>query len=485
MLGIGICAGALWLWRVPLYWYYLKLDDFVYLARSRTVSSLRAHLATPHNGHIVPLFLLETHLLARLAGSLERLPVVLSWASYAVHVAATAATGHVVAWETGRPARGLAAMAAVGFTSVLGPALLWYSAGQALMTGTLILAMLAALQAWRIHGSWWLLITALLAAAAAPLFWTVGHIGGLAGTAYLWADRRSACRRAAALPLAVSVATGLVVHGVAGYAMGGRYLVALPPILNNVELGPAAAHSAQAVCEALILNNLGLDAATTSSQALVISSGLALFWAWSRYQIDPGHRAQSGGIRPLEAAGAVLVAGGFGMIFAVRGTETTFEGLRTLGWYDIIPEIGAILFISGWSSGRIESPPAKSIEPPKRLELLAFMLFASAMLVLQLPRVERVIFQYDQMSAPHGPDRPDRTPAELAERARAQRQALSELDRIEQTARKRGIGRAEILRDVNPVTVPGLPTGFPGVGAAQLIDVADVPSQSPSLNHSK
>jgi hypothetical protein len=36
-----------------------------------------------------------------------------------------AATGHVVAWDTERPALGLAAVAALGLMSVLGPRLLW------------------------------------------------------------------------------------------------------------------------------------------------------------------------------------------------------------------------------------------------------------------------------------------------------------------------------------------------------------------------
>ena len=100
-------------------------------------------------GHIVPFFRLETHVLSRIAGSLEALPGVLGWASFGTLVLAILLLGHLVARETGRPDRGLTAMAAVGFSSVLGPAVLWYSASQALACGTVILAMLAALQLWR------------------------------------------------------------------------------------------------------------------------------------------------------------------------------------------------------------------------------------------------------------------------------------------------------------------------------------------------
>jgi hypothetical protein len=70
-------------------------------------------------------------------------------------VLAMAATGHVVAWDTERPALGLAAVAALGLTSVLGPTLLWYAASQALAAGTMIVVMLAALQVWRARGSFW------------------------------------------------------------------------------------------------------------------------------------------------------------------------------------------------------------------------------------------------------------------------------------------------------------------------------------------
>jgi hypothetical protein len=36
VMALAICAGPLWLWSVPLRWYRLKLNDFVYRARSRS-----------------------------------------------------------------------------------------------------------------------------------------------------------------------------------------------------------------------------------------------------------------------------------------------------------------------------------------------------------------------------------------------------------------------------------------------------------------
>ena len=400
LLGVALCVAPLWLWGMPLRWYCLKLDDFVYLARSRSATALWTHLLTPHNGHVIPLFLLETHLLARLAGSLEELPRVLSAASYATLVLAVAATGHLVARETGRVAYGLGAMTAVGFTSVLGPALLWYSAGQALAAGTMVLAMLVALQAWRTYGWWWLLVLGVVAAAAAPLLWTAGYSAGLVGMAYLWFDGRRGCRIAAALPLAVSVATAFVVRGMAGPPLAIASPLTAGPVIPSLDLVPGMAHSMQAVCEALIINNFGLEAATTAAQALVFGLVLAGLWIWSRTPVTPGGRLRLPRMNPLEAAGAALVVASFGMVFAVRGVETTFDNLRALGWYDAMPELGAVLFVSGWWSGPLESPPPKSLGVPRLQDLLAVAILAAAIFVLHEPRARRIIYRYDGAAAP-------------------------------------------------------------------------------------
>ncbi len=300
LIGLIVCAGPLWLWGVPLRWYYLKSDDFVYLAWSRTAAAVRGHLATPYHGHVAPLYLLETHLLARLAGTMEALPVVLGWASYATLVLAMAATGHVVARESGRVAHGLAAMAAVGLSSVLGPTLLWYAAGQALAAGTAVLVMLAALQSWRVRGGWWRLGGGLVAATAAPLFWSAGYAAGPVGMAYLWADGRRACRRAAVIVAASSIAVVAVVWCVAGRGFAPASHIAARPLGGVLVADAVVAHSAQAVCEALVLNNLGLDASTTPGQALLFTALLAGFWAWSRRRSGP---AGSSALAPDQSSG--------------------------------------------------------------------------------------------------------------------------------------------------------------------------------------
>jgi hypothetical protein len=477
LLALTFCAVPLWLWGVPLRWFFLKSDDFTYLGQSRTASMLWSHLVVPHNGHVAPLFLLETHLLAWLAGSLELLPAVLSWASYATLVLAMAATGHVVAWETGRPALGLAAMAAVGLTSVLGPTLLWYAASQALAAGTMIVVMLAALQVWRARGSLWPLALAVLASIAAPLFWSAGYAAGLVAMAYLWADGRRACRRVSVLFPAVSVLLGLVVWRLAGSGFALASHLSTRSFINLLPLHAMVAHSAQAACEALILNNLGLDAATTAGQAIFFGAVLIGIWAWSRRRSDAPSLESWPRVNPLEAAGAVLVVASFGMIFAARDVASSFDGLRTMGWYDAMAELGAVLFAFGWWSGPIESPLPRSVEPPRRLELLVVMLFAIVMLGVQSPRIARIIYEYDGSAAPFGPNVPiratPRTAASLAAQALSQRRALAVLDRLERTARETGMTRATIRQAVTPVSVPGFPLVSADFTVEDLLDLPD------------
>jgi hypothetical protein len=474
LLALALCAGPLWLWRVPLRWFFLKSDDFVYIARCRTAAALWENVLRPHNGHVVPLFRLETHALARLAGSLEALPTALSWASYATMVIAMAAIGHVVAWETGRTSLGLGAMAAVGLTSVLGPTLLWYAAGQALAAGTMVIIMLAALQAWRARRSWWLLALGLLAGIAAPLFWSGGYAAGPVGMVYLWADGRRASRRAAIILAVTSLALVGSVWFLAGPKFAPASHIATQPLREALPVQAMVAHTAQAICEALILNNLGLDATTTAGQALLFCALLAALWYWSRRRCRTVDRRRWPRPSPLEAAGASLVIVTFGLIFSARGTESNFDNLRALGWYDAMAELGAVLFVCGWCAGGLTSPRPASPSPPGRSAFLGVVLFAVVMLALQAPRADRVVFEYDEMSAPIGPPSPGpialRTPNDLATQAETQREALAALDHLERRVRAGEISRAE-TRQINRVFVPGMPTHLLDFDPADLLDI--------------
>ena len=462
LIGLAIAAGPLWLWRAPMRAYFLKFDDFVYLARSRTPDRLRENLFRPHQGHVVPLFRIETFTLAQIAGTLEKTPAVLGAASYATLLIAMTLIGLVVARETGRAAMGLVAMSAVGLSSVPGPTLLWYASGQAMAAGAMILAMLAALQAWRIGGSRRALAMALVAETAAPLLWSGGFVAGPVGAAYLGADGRPRSR-AVALILLGSTGVMVVLARFAGAGMPGVGISAI---------GAAVAHGSQALGEAIVLNNLGLDARTTSTQAIALIGAIVALWGWSR---------RGSPIRPLEAAGSMMAVGTIGMIFAVRGVDEDFSELRPFGWYHAMADLGAVLFACGWYAGPIESP-ASAVATPTRREWLAVSGLALAMLTIQSPRADRVVFEYAEMAAPMA--RPvagsvaRSNASDLIDQTRAQRAALAELDHLEARARRGSYDREAVRRAAS--AVPAMPNHLPEFDPAELPAIPDDRRSPPS-----
>jgi hypothetical protein len=477
LLAIAICAGPLWLWYSPIQSYFLKGDDFVYLARSRTGASVREHLFEPHNGHVVPLFRLETYVLARLAGSLAAVPRSFAFASCCTLLAAMAVAGHIVARETGRAPLGLAAMAAVGFSTVLGPAILWYSAGQALAAGVAILITMAFLQAWRSRRSLSLLFLGTLAAAAAPLFWTAGYTAGLVGLVYLWSDGRRASRLASALPIAGSAMTGLLAWIFAGPALPATNELSRQSSNALANVSAISSHTTQAICEALVLSNLGLEAATSAVQSVVLLGILVAAWLWSRHEATPASRWPHWRLNPLETAGATLIITNYGLVFAARGLGMNYDKLRALGWYDAIPQLGAVLFASGWWSGQIDSPPPRRLNRPNCRELVGVALFAAIMLLMQVPRANRVIFQFDgaaaEISAGTGPTVPH-TRSELAERARGQRAALAELDHVERSARDPKADIDKLLQKAALLEIPGMRMDLKEFTTADLLDLSEL-----------
>jgi hypothetical protein len=172
----------------------LKGDDFVFLAESRGGHEPLRGLFAPHNAHVVPLFRLITSALARAAGSLGGVAAWLTWGNYFALGGLMLGVGHVVAWETRKVEAGLAAMAGTGLSTVIFPAVTWYSAGQTLWAALCAVAAVALLQRWRALGGigWWL--GGLFFALMAPWFWTGGLAAGFAGSAYVIAGpRRRAC----------------------------------------------------------------------------------------------------------------------------------------------------------------------------------------------------------------------------------------------------------------------------------------------------
>ncbi len=470
LVALGILVAAAWLMADPLRSYRLTRDDFPYLAKSLNAESLAAHLFEPHNAHVVPLFRLLTFGLIRLAGDLEHIPTLLAAASIGVLVLVMLTGGHLIAEETGRRSVGLAAMIGLGVTTVMWPSATWYAAGQTLWAALAVLVMLLFLQSWRRAGGSWRLLLATLAALAAPLFWGGGLVAGPVGAAYLWADDRPRCRKAAVVPLALSLVSLTLMLGVAGRALLSSGRDAGPPPRGWLAPLVGLLHTGQAVGEVLVLNNLGLDGATTPMQGLAFCVGLACLWAWSR-----GNRFRP---NPLEAAGLMLLTSAFLLTFTFR-SGYGYDSLRDLGWYHAVPQVGAVLFASGWWAGLHEAP-ATPERTPSRRALVILILLVAASLTLQTPRATRLfVASVPPLTASERQQFPvlslqrSRAIYLAAEQAERQRKALARLDRAEAIAKELGLGRGDIRRVFGRIVLPGWPEQVRHHDAVDFLDLPD------------
>jgi hypothetical protein len=426
-------------------------------------------------------------------------------------------TERLVARETGRASVGLAAMVAIGYTSLLKSSATWYSSGQTLWAALGVLAMLLALQGWRRSGGWWRLALAALSTAAAGGFWTVGHAAGPVGAVYLWSDGRRRCRVAAVVPIAATLAAagfGLLVGGGrinATISFHGRTSrQAVDPISGM-------SHTLQAIPETLVLGNLGLTGETTPEQGAALCLALVGLWAWSRRRagtvsqswmlaIEYAVVALSGLLAalrlrpesttaiiclafialgwivvsergtPLERAGAATVLISYLIEWSFRG-YLPFSSLRgvVVPWYDTIPHIGAVLFVAGWWANARSLPTAVAPAPPARAEILVIIALAAGMLIVHQPRVDALFIA--DVATPTPDERRAFPTTRLqklradylaAEYARWQGRHLRRLDRAQATARRLGIGREGIAQAFGRVDIPELPKVY---DAAPMLDL--------------
>jgi hypothetical protein len=491
-------------------------DDVAYVAGSRTWERTAANLFVPHNTHIVPAWRLLTWGLVAAAGSLGRLPEVLAVASYAIVVAVMLMTGRLVARETGQTGLGLAATVLMGTTSLMISPAMWYSAGQPLWAGFGILATLWYAQSYRRSGRWPALLLAGLSAGLAGGFWAAGHLAGPVAAVYLWTDGRRRCRRAAAVPLVAMVLATVLSLALATRPMDSKVSFHGRTIREAVDPLQGILSTAQAIPENLVFGNLGLAVETAPIQGLVLTLSLILLWAsrrldW-RSRLTPGGAAQSTpetprfslpscAFNPLECAGAALVLGSYLLEWTFRG-YLEYHNLRTLNlraivpWYDAIPQIGAVLFAVGWWSGprRPNEPPSRRAKSafPTRRGALGLLVLSLALIILNRPRVDALVQQSVPSLLPSERQRfliprlrTMRANALLRTQADWQRAYLRRLDRGEDMARRRGIGRDAIRAAFGHLWVPGAIGGYPPLGQYELYDVAgllDIPQRGRALD---
>jgi hypothetical protein len=456
--------------REPLGMYLLFSDDVAYVSAARNWHQTLASLFEPHNTHIVPAWRVLTFALVTLAGSLERLPVVLAMASYSILIAVMFLTARLVARETGDATIGLAAMALLGTSSVMLTPAIWYSAGQPLWAGYGILATLWYAQSYRRSGTRVTLVLAGVSALLAGWFWTIGHATGPAAAVYLWQDGRRRSRLAAIVPLVATTLSVGIALGLGGnridstISFHGRDMrTAANPIQGLM-------HTCQAIPENLIFANLGLTVHTTASQGVLLTGLLVLAWtsrAWSRHRKGEGGRL----FGPLESAGATMLIAAYAVEWTFRG-YLDYQFLRTINmrfmvpWYDSIPQIGAILLLAGWWENRRSEAADRALptrtKPPTKRACLGVSLLVIVLIVLNRPRVETFVRASVPPLAPS-----EREPFAIArlqtmranvlliDRALWQRRCLRRLDRAEHLAKRMGLGKDAIRTAFGHRFIPG------------------------------
>lgn len=464
-LGLAIVGLSVALNFDPTGGPLLVLDDFAYLAESRTWDRLRASLFVPHNAHVVPLFRLLTYLLVSASGSLANVPLAFELAAIGALVLTMLVVGHFVAREARSMAVGLAAMAGLGITTVMRPAATWYSASQAIWSGLVIVSMLVLLQSWRIGGGRWRLIAAAFAAFLAPAFWSGGYLAGPVGAAYLAAERGT--RKATVVPM-ISMILCLLLSVFSNSRIFAAANFHDRPLSEAARPLRGLLYTCQAIVEVELLGNLGIDAEVAPMQGIVLVAAIAALWTWSRRSdLEPS---------PMEAAGATLMLGGYWLVYTMRG-YFPWESLRSLGWYHAIPHVGAVVFAAGWWSAR--GKPGWSAPIGWRAALLVLALVVG-LFALHQPRVRRSMIEgapamtaAERASFPTPELRILRARYYSAEDVSRQRSALVRLDRAGSIARRSGLGRAEIRHALGRVEVPGWPSQIRGYDALDLLELPE------------
>ncbi len=471
-----LAAAAAWLFWDRVLYFAIAGDDFAYLSEARDASNRPAHLFSPHNAHVVPLFRLQTYAAVRVAGSSARLPGVLRVFSLLPIALLTAATGLLAARETRSSAWGWVASALVALSTVMEPSVAWYSAGQTLWAA---LACVVAILGWSLRRSGWTRLgtaAGLLATAAAPWYWAGGYAAGAAGCAYLWCAGGRA-RRAAWLPIAASLATAAISFAVAGPALAPARMFEGRAPAEAIRPLAGLADTARAIPEFLVLRNLGLDVPVDKGQGILLCAAFAVVWRATR------RRRGLPALTPLEAAGATLVVVPFALAFAGRA-YLPFNSLREAGWYQSMPQTGWSLLLTGWiaaARGPRASVPAPESTPGQARPLTrggacGVLILIATLAGLQKPRADRLLLASVPPLTPRLArlfpiDELRLSWARFLASMHTDQQAasLAGLDRLEAIARATGVGRDELHRTFGRVTIPGWPPALDQIDALDLL----------------
>lgn len=466
-LGIVILLAPLWLFIDSLRYYRVQGDDFAYIGASRTLGRTVDNLFVPHNAHIVPSWRLLTWGLVAWAGRLSELPRVLGIATFAVVPMVMLAVGVLVGRETRNTSVGLIAMAFAGITSVLKSPATWYSAGQTLWAGLGVLLTLLCLQSWRRSGGTWRLALGAICAVIAGGFWTIGHVAGPAGAAYLLADGRPRAWRVALVPLLASIVAVAVSFGLGASKIQVEIRFEGKDGDHAMNVWRGGSHTLQSISETLVIGNLGVAAETSAIQAGILSLAIIGLWLWTF--------RNGGRPTPLESAGGVILFVGYYVSWTFR-SYYTWENLRgVVRWYDAIPHLGAVLFAAGWWSRVWQQD--KNASPMTWKGVLGVLALTFGLTLIHEPRSTRLFMDElpkmtaDELNVFRIPELQRLRCLVYAEILQArEREHFLRLDRAEAVARRNGITRAAIKAAFGRVMTPGLPDAY---DALEMLEVPE------------
>jgi hypothetical protein len=239
-----------------------------------------------------------------------------------------------------------------------------------------------------------------------------------------------------------------------------------------------AEYTMQAIPENLIFGNLGVITETTALQGTLLTAAVLLVWAWTR--------APQWRFNPLECTGAAMVLGSYLLEWSLRGYRSFGEWrLVVVPWYDVIPQIGAVLFVAGWCSGPRPERMPRHLFPLSRLMGMVVLSLAVGLVLLNRPRVDTlwrmrpgnlpILLPSEHKRFPVPALLTLRTSALVRERASWQRRHLTKLAQAETVARRLGIGREAISRAFGRVLAPDLPDVYDAVG---LLDIPRIGTET-------
>jgi hypothetical protein len=297
---------------------------------------------------------------------------------------------------------------------------------------------------------------------AAPAIWSGGYVAGPVGFAYIAMTNRPRCRKLAWIPLVGSILFAVVAISAASPSMdsGNDTYSARLSLPSKVTRG--FGHTSQAISEFLVVANCGLDATTSISQGLVITVICLTAWLLSKHRLRPS---------PLEVAASLMIVLGFSLAYVFRG-NWAFESLRSLSWYQAIPQLGLVLLV-GTRAGRGTMPASERL---KIGQFATILVLALALIILHEPRMRHILHSETPGLTPSEsfafeiePMRSSRARHLSEERMARQQRFMKRLDQAREIVLKNQIPVNEIPAVFGPILGPGMPTNIQGFDATSLL----------------